>query len=316
MHRPDKLVARLSRRRDIDTVKAIYVAADLERAIFLHEGVAGDFVAGGCCKRGQRCGEQRPKNTRMTKEVRVVLHCAGPYIHTSKLMVQACLRTGAHYLDPTGEIPVYEAIAAQDAQAKAQGVMLLPAVGFDMAPTDCLAVHLKRWLPSATFLTLAFQVEDPAGLPAGTQRTAIELIPYGDSVRRNGRLVAPERRVKICPVDFGSGPVQATRLTWGDVLAAYFSTGIPNIEDYAVLPKALRSWPAICDPCSGWRPCVICLNEVSGRERRPTSASAPRCMCGAKSKTRKVAARSHACTGRKVDSCGPRDRPSRLGRGY
>lgn len=174
--------------------------------------------------------------------------------------------------------------------------MLLPAVGFDMAPTDCLAVHLKRWLPSATFLTLAFQVEDPAGLPAGTQRTAIELIPYGDSVRRNGRLVAPERRVKICPVDFGRGPVQATRLTWGDVLAAYFSTGIPNIEDYAVLPKALRSWPAICDPCSGWRPCVICLNEVSGRERRPTSASAPRCMCGAKSKTRKVAARSHACT--------------------
>ncbi len=94
------------------------------------------------------------------------------------------MRTGTHYLDLTGEIPVYQALAARDAEAKTRGVMLLPGVGFDVVPTDCLAVHLRQRLPSASRRTLAFQIEGPAGLPPGTQRTAIELVPYGNRVRR------------------------------------------------------------------------------------------------------------------------------------
>ena len=174
------------------------------------------------------------------KDVAVVLHCAGPYVYTFKPMVEACLRTGTHYLDLTGEIPVYEAVAARDAEAKARGIMLLPGVGFDVVPTDCLALHLKQRLPSATRLTLAFQSEGPAGLPPGTQRTGIELIPYGDRLRRNGRLEIPEQAVKTRLIDFGKGPVLATRYTWADVFTAYFSTGIPNIEDYTVIPEATR----------------------------------------------------------------------------
>ena len=174
------------------------------------------------------------------KDAAVVLHCAGPYIFTSKPMLEACLRTGTHYLDLTGEIPVYEAIASRDAEAKARGIMLMPGVGFDVVPTDCLAVYLKNRLPSATRLTLAFQAEGPAGLPPGTQRTAIELIPFGNRVRRNGRLEFPERGTKTRLIDFGKGPIEAVRLTWGDVITAYFSTGIPNIENYAVFPKSTR----------------------------------------------------------------------------
>jgi short subunit dehydrogenase-like uncharacterized protein len=184
---------------------------------------------------------------RALKEVAVVLHCAGPYLYTFKPMLAGCLRTGTHYLDITGEIPVYEALAARDAEAKAQGVMLLPGVGFDVVPTDCLAVHLKQRLPSATRLTLAFHSQGPAGLPPGTQRTAIELIPYGNRVRRNGRLEIPERGLKTRLIDFGLGPVRATRLTWGDIFMAYYSTGIPNIEDYVVLPAATRLQMAAMD---------------------------------------------------------------------
>jgi short subunit dehydrogenase-like uncharacterized protein len=174
------------------------------------------------------------------KETAVVLHCAGPYLYTYKAMMEGCLRTGTHYLDLTGEIPVYEALAAKDAEARAQGVMLLPAVGFDVVPTDCLALHLKQRLPTATRLTLAFQGQGPAGLPPGTQRTAIELVPYGNRVRRNGRLEIPERGTKNRLIDFGNGPIPATRMTWGDVFTAFYSTGIPNIEVYAVLPEATR----------------------------------------------------------------------------
>jgi short subunit dehydrogenase-like uncharacterized protein len=175
------------------------------------------------------------------KDIAVVLHCAGPFLYTSKPMVAACLQTGAHYLDLTGEIPVYEAIAARDAEAKAGGVMLLPGAGFDVVPTDCLAVHLKQRLPSATRLALAFKAEGPAGLPPGTQRTGLEVvIPYGIRVRRNGRLEHPEQATKTRLIDFGQGPVQATLFPWGDVFTAYYSTGIPNIEDYNVLSEATR----------------------------------------------------------------------------
>jgi len=180
-------------------------------------------------------------------DVVVVLNCAGPYIHTFGPMVASCLRLGRHYLDITGEMPVYETIASQDAEAKVKGVMLLPGVGFDVVPTDCLAAHLKQRLPSATRLTLAFQSRGPAGLPPGTQRTMIELIPYGNRVRRNGQLVFPKRSLKTRHIDFGQGPVQATRLTWGDVFMAYHSTGIPNIEDYAVFPKSVRRQMVLFD---------------------------------------------------------------------
>lgn len=174
------------------------------------------------------------------KNISVVLNCAGPYKYTYKPMVEACLRNKAHYLDLTGEIPVYESLAAMDAKAKSRGIMLLPGVGFDVVPTDCLAMHLKQRLPSATSLTLAFQSVGPAGLPPGTQRTMIELVPFGDRVRRDGSLVVPERKVVTRSIDLGHGLVKATRITWGDVFTAFYSTGIPNIEDYIVMSHGLQ----------------------------------------------------------------------------
>lgn len=172
--------------------------------------------------------------------VSAVLHCAGPFLYTSRPMVDACLRAGVHYLDITGEFPVFEAVAARDAEAKQRGVMLMPAVGFDVVPTDCLAVYLKQRLPSATQLTMAFQSVGPGGLPPGTQRTVIELLSFGNRVRVNGRFERATSAMKTRSVDFGVGPVEVTQLTWGDVFTAYYSTGIPNIEEYTVLPKAAR----------------------------------------------------------------------------
>src|SRR5262249_62024739 len=103
--------------------------------------------------------------------VRVVLHCAGPFAHTSRPMVDACLRNRVAYLDITGEVPVFEACAARDAEARAAGVMLMPGGGFDVVPSDCLAVHLKRRLPTATELSLAI-----SGLTPAAHRAAATLI--------------------------------------------------------------------------------------------------------------------------------------------
>ncbi len=169
----------------------------------------------------------------------VVLHCAGPFIHTYKAIAEGCLRRGAHYLDLTGEIPVYSALAEWDAPAKQRGVMLLPGAGFDVVPSDCLAVHLKERLPSATYLALAFHSRGPGGIPPGTARTSIENLQYPTRVRRGGELIAAPDPGKTRLVDFGYGLRRAGLISWGDIFMAYHSTGIPNIENYIVLPARM-----------------------------------------------------------------------------
>lgn len=162
----------------------------------------------------------------------VVLHCAGPFSHTAKPMIEACLHTHTHYLDITGEIAVFEMAATYDAVAKLAGSMVLPGVGFDVVPTDCLAAHLKSQLPSATHLTLAFR-----GLgrtSRGTTLTALESIVAGGMIRREGRLLPVPSGWKTRRIDFGNerGPIKTITIPWGDVATAYYSTGIPNIEVY------------------------------------------------------------------------------------
>ena len=172
------------------------------------------------------------------KRVGVVLHCAGPFSRTSKPMADACLRTGTQYLDITGEIAVFESLATRRAEAEAAGVMLLPGVGFDVVPSDCLAAHLKERLPSANRLTLAIQ--GMGRISHGTATTMVENINRGGLVRRDGRLTPVPAAWKTRMIDFGRGPVKATTIPWGDIATAFYSTGIPNIEVYAAMPANAR----------------------------------------------------------------------------
>ena len=169
----------------------------------------------------------------------VVLHCAGPFVHTWRAMADACLRRRAHYLDITGEIAVFEGLAGRDAAARAAGVMLLPGVGFDVVPSDCLAAHLARRLPGAVHLALAFRAL--GGASRGTLSTMIESLGQPGAVRRGGRIVAVPPAWRTRTIDFGDGrPRAATTIPWGDVSTAWHSTGIGDVEVYMTMPAALR----------------------------------------------------------------------------
>ncbi|MBI5034343.1 MAG: saccharopine dehydrogenase NADP-binding domain-containing protein [Chloroflexi bacterium] len=172
------------------------------------------------------------------KDVSVVLHCAGPFSHTSKPMAMASLRTKTNYLDITGEIGVFESLARHDADAKAAGIMLLPGVGFDVVPSDCLSAHLKRRLSSATRLTLAFR-NVGGRLSHGTATTMIETIHLGGAIRANGKIVRVPSAWRSRLIDYGRGPVKSVTIPWGDVSTAFYSTGIPNIQVYSVFPPML-----------------------------------------------------------------------------
>jgi short subunit dehydrogenase-like uncharacterized protein len=172
------------------------------------------------------------------KGAAVALSAAGPFSATSRPMADACIRNRVHYLDITGEIDVFEALAARDEEAKAAAVMLLPGVGFDVAPSDCLAAHLKRRLPDATDLKIF--IGGAGGLSRGTAKTAIEGIAGGVRVRRAGRIVSLDR-AETGSCDFGEGMKTTVQVSWGDVSTAFHSTGIPNIEVQFEANPAVRA---------------------------------------------------------------------------
>src|SRR5215210_4109237 len=190
--------------------------------------------------------------------VKAVLHCAGPFVHTSPPMVAACLATGAHYLDITGEIAVFEEVLGQGEAARKAGVALIPGVGFDVVPSDCLGARLAAGLPDATELALAFYAEG-GGASRGTLKTMIESLPAAGAIRRDGRIVPVPVAWDAREIDFGgrAGRRWAMTIPWGDVSTAYHSTGIPNIRVYSgTPPKMIRRMKRLAPllPLAGWQP--------------------------------------------------------------
>jgi short subunit dehydrogenase-like uncharacterized protein len=155
-------------------------------------------------------------------------------------MMEACLRTRTHYLDITGEIAVFELAKSFDSRAREAGIMIMSGVGFDVVPTDCMALYLKQKLPDATHLKLAFGSVG-GGLSHGTAITMAEGAGEPGAARVNGRIVPVPVGQKGLWVDFGIKRLFTMTIPWGDVSTAYTTTGIPNIETYtAVSPKTHR----------------------------------------------------------------------------
>lgn len=170
----------------------------------------------------------------------VVIHCAGPFSATAAPMIEACIGAGVNYADITGEIEVFEHAWRQDAKARAAGVVLCPGAGFDVVPTDCLALTLSDALPGAVKLSLGFDSRSP--LSRGTAATSIESLGRGSCVRERGELRRIPLGSRARRIDFGAGEKLATAIPWGDVSTAYRTTGILNIEVYIpVSPKALAN---------------------------------------------------------------------------
>jgi short subunit dehydrogenase-like uncharacterized protein len=166
----------------------------------------------------------------------LALNCAGPFSATNAPMLEACLDAGAHYLDITGEIDVFAHCHAQHRRAQQRGIVVLPGAGFDVVPTDCLAALLKRELPAASSLVLAF---DAAGGPSpGTARTAVEGLGQGGRARIGGQLVRVPLAWKTRSFERDGEARFAMTIPWGDVYTAYVSTGIADIEVYMGVPPA------------------------------------------------------------------------------
>jgi short subunit dehydrogenase-like uncharacterized protein len=172
------------------------------------------------------------------QEVDAVLHCAGPFVLTFRQMAEACIRNKKHYVDISGEIEGFEALAKMDEDAKRAGIMLLPGGGFDVVPSDCLSAYTAEKLPNATSLNLYIK-SIGSGVSRGTARSGIENSHRQGRIRRDGKIKTVPGAWHVKRVDFGRGASRVVSIGWGDVSTAYHSTGIPNITTYMGFPNIM-----------------------------------------------------------------------------
>jgi short subunit dehydrogenase-like uncharacterized protein len=174
------------------------------------------------------------------KDVAVVINAAGPFATTARPLVEACIAAGVHYLDISGEVDAIEALSAYDAPARRAGVMVLPGAGFDVVPSDCLALRVTRRLPGARRLRIA--ITGLELVSRGSARTITDQIGSGVRVRRGGEVVTVPEGTLERSFDFGGGARPCTAVSWGDVATAFRTTGVPDVEVYFEATAGVRAF--------------------------------------------------------------------------
>lgn len=167
--------------------------------------------------------------------VSCVLNAAGPFYKTSYALIDECNVAGNYYLDITGEIRIFEyAEKMGDAAAKA-GVILMPGIGWDVVPTDCLSLHTALSAEQPHSIRLLVRHVDLVST-RGSIRTGDQFAGFGNLARRNGNLVTIEEATTEFNIGLGSEPFRIAPLP--DVITIWKTTAVPNIAIYAYDPVA------------------------------------------------------------------------------
>ena len=192
---------------------------------------------------------------RKMAESKVVLDCAGPFVLMGRPVQDAALAAGAHFLDITGEIKWMRETLGRDAEAKAKGVALINAVGFDVVPTDCAAVLAAEAAGSPVErVRIAFATR-PMKSSQGTARSAVEGMQYGSLAWENGEWVQEPVGKEVWEVPFPDplGRKTCVSVPWGDVATAPRSTGARLVRTFMPLSPTLARLGRVFGPTMKWK---------------------------------------------------------------
>jgi short subunit dehydrogenase-like uncharacterized protein len=174
----------------------------------------------------------------------IVLHIAGPYTFTGKPMLDAVVEAGTHYVDLTGENHVIQAQLDRDEEFRRANIMVMPAVGYDVVPTDCLNVYVADKVDQPTNLMVVlnsdFTAAEGAQASRGTMKSALEMLGRPLLERRGGEMVPMTPRV-IHRLQDGREQT-LVQIPWADMMTSYVSTGIGNIEVFQLQQGEIPTW--------------------------------------------------------------------------
>jgi short subunit dehydrogenase-like uncharacterized protein len=172
---------------------------------------------------------------RRLQGVRLLLNLSGQFLTTQKLLIEACLVSGVHYVDLAGEVADTSHAFTFDERARLANIMIMPGVGFNVAPSDIAAGIAKARLPDANELVIALATE--GGVSRGTLRGMLAHIEQTGHRRVGGALVPARPAESELEFQVAGKKFLAVYDPWvGDLFTAGISTGIPNISTYSVFP--------------------------------------------------------------------------------
>lgn len=139
----------------------------------------------------------------MTSQAVVVMNAVGPFNMYGKGVIEACLHTGTHYTDITGEPSfVAETYLACHEKAKEKNLCIVNCCGFDSIPADYAAWLTAKKLPPELPKLLKAYIRTNATFSAGTFTTAIQAL-YLESTGKTVKVKikrhpdAPRQKLKI-----------------------------------------------------------------------------------------------------------------------
>ena len=182
---------------------------------------------------------------KVLKHFEIVLHIAGPYTFTGEPMLDAVVEAGTHYVDLTGENHVIQQQLDRHEEFKAANIMVMPSVGYDVVPTDCLNVYVADQVDNPTNLTMVingnYTAAEGASASRGTMKSGLEVMGRPLLMRQKGEMVEVSALKVIHRVEDGQEQT-LVQIPWADMMTSYVSTGVPTIEVFQLQQGELPGW--------------------------------------------------------------------------
>jgi len=147
----------------------------------------------------------QPSLLAMAAQAKIVLNCVGPYRFYGEPVVDACVESGTHHIDISGEPQYLEKMQLNYHQkAVENGVYVVGACGFDSIPSDLGQVCVKKAMGGdvnsiETYLKVMIPDLPGASLNFGTWQSAIHGFANAKELRGLRKSLYPERMPSQSP---------------------------------------------------------------------------------------------------------------------
>nr|MBA2384801.1 hypothetical protein [Actinomycetota bacterium] len=170
----------------------------------------------------------------------VVASCAGPFLELGLAPVEAAIAERAHYLDTTGEQAFVRLVHERLADAaRAAGVTVVPAFGFDYVPGDLAArLAAEQIEGQVDEILVAYSVSSVA-TSRGTRRTIAAVMGQELVAWEKGRLVPSRFGATTRKIRFPFGEKTVVEWSGAEPITVPRHTDVRNVRSYIRAPAAV-----------------------------------------------------------------------------
>jgi short subunit dehydrogenase-like uncharacterized protein len=172
----------------------------------------------------------------------VAINCAGPFSELGEPVVAACVRSGAHYLDTTGEQRFIRRIADHyHAAASDAGVVVVNAMAFEYA-LGCFAAELAASELDRPLRSIDMTYAWPGAAAAasrGTRHSVLRVVRDGGFAYREGEWVAAGAGSRARDVEVGGGRRRAIWFPAGEIVMLPRTLEVSRVDAWMVVTPAL-----------------------------------------------------------------------------